>query len=262
MDNKQVVKQESLFSIITVCRNAEKTIERTLQSVIRQEEVKGVVEHIVVDGVSTDGTLKIVKKYPGVHWISEPDEGLYDAMNKGISMAKGKYIGILNADDWYELHALKLVKSAFEENAIIGLVHGDMMGWVKGRKSGIIKRKRKPWSRFFGMPLAHPTCFVRRDIYEQCGVFNPKLKIAADYDFILRLYEKSVKMHYIPAVLTNFSIGGLSTSEGVFKEGAFKEDVLIKVSHGYPWPWAVFSTMLYKVWGKLWLLRQAAQTLP
>ena len=101
------------FSIVTVCRNAEQSIRKTVESVQHQVGVEGETEHIVIDGVSTDGTLRTLAGFPHLRVVSEPDAGIYDAMNKGVGLARGDYVGILNADDWYEPDALQAVARTF-----------------------------------------------------------------------------------------------------------------------------------------------------
>lgn len=196
------------ISVITVCLNSEKTIEKTIQSVVSQENCD--YEYIIVDGMSTDGTLEIIEKYRGKISVvmSEPDSGIYDAMNKGISMATGDIIGIINSDDWYEPGAFALVEKCFRDtNAEV--VYGkmnlvDANGQIGVRIPGDIEEIR------YIMKISHPTVFVKKSIYQEHGSFRLKYKLAADYELLLRFYTKGVKFQYLERILANFRLGGLS----------------------------------------------------
>lgn len=208
------------ISIITVCLNSGKTIEKTIQSVIYQDGVD--YEYIIIDGKSTDGTLEVISQYKDKISlvISETDEGIYDAMNKGIALASGDVIGILNADDWYEPDALKEAERCFQDprtEAIYGnmnLVYEN--GEIETIIPGDIEKIR------YQMEMPHPTVFIRRGIYEKYGTFEKKYKIAADYDLVLRLYVKGVNFQYRNKVLVNFLLGGISTQ----KEEEAEEEAL------------------------------------
>lgn len=207
------------FSIITVCFNAGATIRKTLDSVSTASQYfkDTSVEHIIIDGCSTDETLNIVASYPHLKVFSEPDDGIFDAMNKGIAKSKGEIIGIINADDWYEPNTLKLVDELFKESSNVDIVHGSMKIW-KGKDC--IARRNPSVSRFFGayvFPFFHPTFFVKKEIYQRFGCFNTSYKISADYDFYLRTRSKC---HYKNAeeVIANFRIGGISTTSFSLKE--------------------------------------------
>lgn len=203
-----------LVSVVTVCRNAVLSIRRTVESVRAQEGVPGAIEHIVVDGVSTDGTLDVLAEYPHLKVTSEPDAGLYDAMNKGVSKASGDIVGILNADDWYEAGALARVVRTFVAAPDVGIVHGDERIWRGERAVRVVK---PPLSRPLGavdallLPVNHPATFVRRDVYRRCGGFDLRYRTCADYDWIRRVQAAGVQFEYLPHILTNFSIGGVST---------------------------------------------------
>lgn len=198
-------------SIITVSYNSTETIQDTIDSIRRQSYPH--TEYIVVDGCSTDGTVDILKENDAVidRWVSEPDDGVYDAMNKGVRMSTGDIIGILNSDDWYEPEAVETVVRAFEDHDDVDLVHGALNIWDEegqlharyGRKDGLPAE--------FVAPFNHPTCFVRRRVYESLGTFALDLPTAADYDFMLRFLRSGRKDIYIDDVLTNFRQGGAST---------------------------------------------------
>jgi glycosyltransferase involved in cell wall biosynthesis len=205
-----------LVSIITVCYNSEKYISDTIESVLNQTYDN--IEYIIVDGDSTDNTLDIIKEYEPkfngrLRWISEPDNGIYDAMNKGINMANGKIIGILNSDDWYELDTiLKIVKIFRTKN--VDLVHGCM---ARYKSNGGLDSVYGEKNSFLGFaekaPYNHPTCFVKKSVYSLLGTFNNNYKIISDYDFMLKVFNSSkVKVYFIDEVLTNFRLVGITSN--------------------------------------------------
>ena len=201
-----------VISIITVSYNAGTTIEKTIQSVINQTYKD--IEYIVVDGGSKDNTREILQYYHNhiTKSISESDNGIYDAMNKGIKMATGDIVGILNADDVFgHDQVLENVVNTFKSEDCEAL-YGDLY-YMKGEK---IFRK---WIsgqyninnfRFGWMP-PHPTFFVKREMYEKYGYFNTNFKISADYELMLRfLYMNKIKCVYLPQILIKMSVGGES----------------------------------------------------
>lgn len=201
-------------SIITVCLNSAATLEQTINSVLSQTYTN--IEYIIIDGGSTDGTIDIIKKYESQIscWISEPDRGLYDAMNKGIERATGDIIGIINSDDWYELSTVEKVLACFcSTNA--DLVHGNRSEFSDADNTTYL---RTPELRenyiFFTCAYLHPTVFVKSEIYKKYGAFNCKYKVCADYEFLLRLYAQGVRIHYLPEILTHFRVGGFSRKHG------------------------------------------------
>lgn len=200
------------ISIITVCYNSEKTIKDTLDSVASQLGVN--IEHILVDGASTDNTLDIVKKYPHVYkTISEPDNGIYHAMNKGISMATGNIVGTLNADDFYiDNSVLSKVALAFVDKSV-DACFADLL-YVDQQDTNKIVRywQSQPYRRGLfknGWMPAHPTFFVRKEVYEKYGMFDLDYKIAADFELLFRLIEvNKIKTVYLPKVLIKMRMGG------------------------------------------------------
>lgn len=207
------------FSIITVCRNAERSIGRTIESVVEQVDFGGTVEHIVIDGVSTDGTLRVVAGFPHLRVVSGPDAGIYDAMNKGVALARGQYIGLLNADDWYEPNALAAVARAFHEAPGVSVVHGDVRRWTAEGPLDVVRppsgRRRKG---SVTMPVHHPACFVTRNVFDRVGGFNLTFPVFADYDWVMRVVADGAAFHYCPTVLTNFRLGGVSTMRFAWRE--------------------------------------------
>ncbi|MDA6068800.1 glycosyltransferase [Flavobacterium sp. AC] len=218
------LKNKPLISIITVCYNAVNTIEQTILSVINQGYED--YEYIIIDGVSTDGTIDIIKKYEDKisYWVSEPDKGIYDAMNKGISKASGVLIGMINADDWYENNAIEKIANKYLEYPDIGVFHGliryvnsdNVISAVIGFNSITLGEKM----------IQHPTCFVNKSIYDLYGTYSLAYKYASDYEFMLKIYENSVKFYFIDEIIANFREGGVSYSI----QGQ-KEDYLIKYKY-------------------------------
>lgn len=203
-------------SIVTVCYNSAKTIEKTIQNVVNQTYNN--IEYIIIDGGSTDGTLDIIKKYKEkiFYWVSESDDGIYDAMNKGIKLATGSIVGIINSDDWYDLSAVQNVVNCFQKSNT-ELVHGNIMLTTEKGKMLFEKRYVIADSYVNGMLYNHPTVFIKKEIYEKYGVFNTQYKIAADYELLLRLEEAQVKFVYLPQILTYFRSGGVSGSQRKWK---------------------------------------------
>lgn len=194
-----------LISIITVVYNGEKYLEQTIQSVINQTYNN--IEYIIIDGGSTDGTLNIIKKYEQYidYWQSEPDKGIYDAMNKGISFATGDIIGLLNADDWYENNAIQTIA----DNANKGeLIVANCINWKKGRPF-LKKNKSLRWFKY-DMCINHPATFVKASVYKELGMFPLDYQIASDYYFVVNCYKNRKKFHFIDSATTNFREVGIS----------------------------------------------------
>ncbi len=203
------------LSIITVCLNSAKTIGYTLESIGSQTYRD--IEHIVVDGASTDGTVELVRGFsPQVaRMISEPDRGLYDAMNKGIAAASGTYTGFLNADDVYaDPDVLSKVADAFAGRSC-DAVHGDLL-YVSGSNPDRIVRywKSRPYRAGMfeaGWHPAHPTLFVRTELLRELGGFDTSFRYHADFDLMVRLFvERRISSVHIPEVLVCMRTGGQS----------------------------------------------------
>lgn len=203
------------FSIITVCRNAAATIADTLAAV--REQKYGDVEHLVIDGGSTDATLEILKRPEnlGVRWISEADQGIYDAMNKGLALATGEVIGFLNADDLYADNlVLGRVAEVFVDVEVDG-VYGDLVYVDREHPEKVARYWRsRPYSPGLfqrGWAPPHPTFFVRREVYERLGGFHLKYGLAADADLMLRFLEKHrITTRYIDKVMVRMRLGGVT----------------------------------------------------
>jgi glycosyltransferase involved in cell wall biosynthesis len=205
------------LSIITVVWNNKETIKDAIDSVLNQTYKD--IEYIIIDGASTDGTIEIIKSYGDKisKFISEPDKGLYDAMNKGIALATGDVVGILNSDDFYiDNFVIEKVVKEFEEKKVDS-VYADLV-YVKPENLDKTARyydssKFNPSKFAYGWMPAHPTFFVKREIYEKHGVFRTDLKIAADFDILARfLYTHRISYHYMQEVIVKMRVGGVSTS--------------------------------------------------
>lgn len=216
------------ISIITAAFNSSATIADTLDCIGRQDHPD--IEHIIVDGGSTDKTLDIVTAFPHVsRVVTGKDEGIYDAMNKGIGLATGDIIGILNSDDVYtDGGVLSDVARAFADPAVM-TVYADLQYVDSADLEKIRRRWRsgpfKPGNFYFGWMPPHPTFFVRREVYEQAGVFNLSMRSAADYELMLRILLKHrVPAYYIPRVIVKMRAGGMSNASLLNRLRGNKED--------------------------------------
>lgn len=204
-------------SIITVVRNNKETIRDAIESVLNQTYKD--IEYIVIDGASTDGTVEVIKSYEEsiAKFISERDNGLYDAMNKGLALASGDIVGILNSDDFYiDEFVIERVVKEFKSRHVDSLF-GDLV-YIK--PDNLDKTVRyydsghfNPKKFAYGWMPAHPTFFVKNDVYKKYGLFRVDLKIAADFDLLVRfLYTHKISYGYIKKVLVKMRTGGVSTS--------------------------------------------------
>jgi glycosyltransferase involved in cell wall biosynthesis len=200
-------------SIITVCLNSDETIEDTIKSILIQDYQD--IEHIVVDGGSTDGTLEILEKYSShiQKCISEPDNGIYDAMNKGIKLSTGEIIVTLNSDDVYadENVVSKMVEFIRDNN--LDAAYADLV-YVSCKNSSKVIRLWRPGQYrrgafSNGWVVPHPTFFCRKQVFEKYGYFNSDFRIAADFELMLRFIEaKRIKIGYLPKVIVKMRTGG------------------------------------------------------
>jgi glycosyltransferase involved in cell wall biosynthesis len=203
-------------SIITATYNSAKTVADTLQSIASQTYLN--IEHIIVDGASKDNTLDIVRQFPHVaKVISEPDKGIYDAMNKGLKMATGDIIGILNSDDFYDAtNLIQKVVDAFEQQQI-DAVFGDVTFVQPNNLKKIVRyyssKHFHPKKFEFGYMPAHPTFFTKKETYEKYGVFKTNYHISADYELLIRLlYVHKLKYQYLNYSMVTMRAGGVSNS--------------------------------------------------
>lgn len=245
------------FSIITISYNSEKTIERTIKSVLSQTYSD--FEYLIIDGASSDGTLNIVRKYEPqfegrLKWISEPDTGIYNAMNKGIKMSQGEIIGIVNSDDWLESDALQKVNECYGryscDNDTLycgGIFYHTIKGNVIRMDADINSFKRQ--ARLYVMHgVRHPATFVPMNVYKRIGLYNEDMKLSADQDFVLRCYYGGVHFVNTDCVLSNMSEGGLSTSGSKESQNASEHDRKIMLhsfgKHGVEYYWLWYSWKL------------------
>lgn len=218
------------ISIITATYNSQDTLNDTLDSVVNQESVD--VEHLIIDGNSKDETLRIASNYTHIASIlSEPDKGIYDAMNKGVSRATGEIVGILNSDDLYENHSVLEKVSLLFESKKVDAVYGNLVYVNPTDTSKIVRKwnagpyKKSKW--LHGWMPPHPTFFVRRSVYEELGVFDLDLKSSADYEIMLRfLYKNNIQVTYLNETLVRMRTGGQSNISLKNRILANKEDRL------------------------------------
>lgn len=200
-------------SVITVCYNSARTIEATIQSILMQTYSN--IEYIIIDGASRDNTLDIIKKYEKefngrLTVVSEPDNGIYDAMNKGIRMATGEVIGLLNSDDTYEFDAIEKICKGMTTSK-----YQILYGFARVYKDGEVESISMVTHHFLKQRMFnHSPCFVTRNIYFDFGMFNTRYKSVADYDFMLRMSEIE-EIEFVPVyeLVSNFYVGGISGTD-------------------------------------------------
>lgn len=210
------------ISIVTVSHNSESTIRSTLESVLAQ--IYADYELIIVDGASSDGTMEVVREFEPrfgdkLRYISEPDYGIYDGMNKGIAMASGDVIGFLNSDDYFTSNdILQKVANALicsDVDAVYGDVHYVRSTNLNRCVRYYSSKRFRPWKMLMGWMPAHPSFYCRREIYEKYGQFDANLSLAADFDLMLRLiYINNINTRYLPLDFVTMRMGGAS-SRGV-----------------------------------------------
>ena len=202
------------ISVITVCYNSEPTLNRALQSVVDQDW--SYIEHIVIDGKSTDGTLNVLSKYVNANITSEEDDGIYFAMNKGLELAKGEYVIFLNADDEFCLSYLEEINKVASNYDFISvgvklIYNRKELFWINNRK--VLEK-----SKFWEMPLPHPGLAVKRNLINNIGWFDENYKTSADFDLLIRLLNKTRNGFFVESVLVNFYAGGQSQKINIIKE--------------------------------------------
>lgn len=200
---------------MTVCFNAEETIENTIASVLMQEGAD--VELIVIDGASTDGTLEIIKRYADriAVFVSEKDDGIFDAMNKGIGLATGDVVYFLNADDSFvDPRVLHDVATAFEADESRLLIYGNVV--FRGAPPGVVYGPAKPfrsWTvrEFLNNSFCHQAIFARRSLFDEVGLFNLRLRYSADYEWVMKTFKlKPRGFHYVDRLIANYFYQGRS----------------------------------------------------
>ena len=271
------------ITLITACYNSEATIRTAIDSVLSQKGVD--IEYIVVDGGSTDDTVDIIKEYSTrsarstrltFKWISEPDKGMYDAINKGIRMATGDVVGILNADDVLasdetlahiaELFSRKERKDRKDDSRVehverVDCVYADIRFVKEGetveavRKAETVRycsaKRWRPWMFRFAAMVPHPSFYVRRECFERLGGYSLDYRICADFELELRyLYLAKLKAAYLPECVVVMRMGGMSTAGWRSNVLINREDLRALRSHGI---WScmplIYLKYLFKIWG-------------
>ncbi len=220
-----------LFSIITVAYNAAKCISETLDSILAQDFDE--LEVIVVDGASTDGTVDILRQYEAkmsgrFRWLSEPDKGIYDAMNKGVAMAKGDFVNFLNCGDSYTPKALESVAAEIRLHQEAQVVYGITRYFDD---KGEIRLVRENHTRFREMNICHQSIWYRRELFDKYGNYDLTYHFMADYDMNIRLFQAGAVFLPIDAIVVNYSMTGV-TSNPANKEEGQKETMTIFYKYG------------------------------
>jgi len=251
------------ISVVTVCWNSAKTLSSALDSVLAQEGVE--IDYHVVDGGSKDGTVELLRSYEpkfrergmGFTWTSEPDKGIYDAMNKGLFRATGEVLGILNADDMYEDERVladvarafegKVEERTAEDVGSCQLVYGDIR-FVRGEGKETVRyyssRPWKPWMHNWGYMPAHPSIYIRREAFVASGGYKTDYRISADFEWMTRvLCRQRLKAKYLPRCMVTMRLGGASTGGWRSKIRLNQENVRANRENGY---FCCFAMMLPK----------------
>jgi len=226
-----------LVSIITVCYNRAHTIEHTIKSVLEQDYPN--IEYIIIDGNSSDGSQNIISKYKEqlAHYLSEPDAGMYHALNKGISQAKGEIIGLMHSDDeFYDSGVVSSIVNQFIQNTHVEGIYGNGQYIQNNAEKKVVRNRiggefslqqiKKGW-----LPL-HPTLYLKKSVYQTYGTFETQYSIAADTDFLLRiLFKHKISIGYLNRYIVRMKIGGLSTNPKTILK-VLKEDYAIYKKNG------------------------------
>lgn len=224
-------------SIITSCFNRETTIRDAIESVISQNYPN--IEYIVIDGASNDKSIEIIKQYQQhiAKFISEKDKGMYEAINKGIKQATGDIIGLVHSDDFlYSKDTITHIVQQFERTGA-DLIYGNGLfvdfyntnKIIRNWKSGVYSKKK---IRYGWLPL-HPTVYIKKDCFQQLGLYDESFKIAADSDLLIRyLYESNLKISYLDEYIIKMRMGGLSTNPKKIKQ-KWSEDLKLYRNHGF-----------------------------
>lgn len=247
-------------SIITVCFNSVKTISETLKSVTEQDYSQ--IEYIIIDGGSTDGTLDVIQSYSDkIHLvISEPDKGIYDAMNKGIAKAKGDIVGLLNADDLYNNNnVISKVASLFVDSNL-DACYGDLIYFSDKSPEKVARYWRS--SPFVtglfakGWCPPHPTLFVRRQLYLKYGAFDTAYAMGNDVELMMRFFEKyRIRSYYLPQILVKMRLGGISNRS--FKSIVVQNQCILRAAEKHQIPFSLSTFFGYKIMNRLsqWILK-------
>lgn len=249
---------EKDISIVTISYNSAKTIDKTIKSVITQNYDS--MEYIVIDGNSSDGTKEVIRSFSNKIdiFVSEPDKGIADAFNKGISIASGKIIGLINSDDILLPGAVQTIIDFFSENQDIEVIHGDILLYDDDSFIKQIKPSGRWWYPWRLVLFNHPATFVKRSVYENFGGFNLEYRIAMDIEIFLRWRKAGVNIAYLPKPLVNMQAGGISGNHAF---QGYKETKKAFIKYGYSplWVnilylarfWVHFIAEAQKKWRKL-----------
>lgn len=254
--NIYIMNEKTKITIITVVYNNVQSIGKAIESVLRQTYDN--IEYIIVDGKSTDGTLDKIKSYQDsslfknriTKIVSEKDEGMYDALNKGIAMATGEYIGLVHADDQlYDDQVVENIVKKVDETKC-DILYGDGVYVDSSNDRRVVRnwqggRYTKFAMRTCWLPL-HPTVYIKRAVYEKYGTYDKQYKIAGDTDLLIRmLYEHNLNVVYLHKFIIRMNMGGMSTSAGT-SSGKWDEDRKILKLHGLP-SWMLYCKIMRKV---------------
>lgn len=224
MDSEKgiIMSYNPLISIITVVKNGKEHFEQAIQSVLGQTYTN--IEYIIIDGMSTDGSLDIIKKYEKhlAFWISEPDNGIYNAMNKGIKHTTGDYIGILNCDDYYEPNALEAIAGELQNDVLPDVVFGNLFMINPNLTEKKLQTYKKGQKLYKSFSIWHPTVFMKKECYKKWGMFDESFRIAADYELLLRFKKNGASFTYINKALASFREGGTSYYNNKIKMEQFR----------------------------------------
>lgn len=242
---KKSYDEKPLVTIITVVYNGEAYLEETIQSVLQQSYDN--VDYIIIDGGSTDRTIDIIKTYEDQvdYWISEKDYGIYDAMNKGLTLAMGTFIAFLNADDWYDRHSVRhSIHTLKQTNSDYSI------GNIQKLPSKILVKPiipLKPNLVYQEMMYPHPSAFIKLNVYKKVGLFDVRYKIAADYEMALRIHLQGFQATYTKHTIAFFREGGISAGKRSIKE---RLHVVLDYDKNYILAYTTYSTDILKFYLK------------
>jgi glycosyltransferase involved in cell wall biosynthesis len=235
-----------LLTIITVCFNSSSTIEDTLKSIEKIKNDK--IEYIIIDGGSSDESLSIIEGYNDIVdiLISEADNGIYDAMNKGLKLATGNWIAFLNSDDYYSQKSFIETFNYLKTMPDFDIVYGNIVRLSADERKPFCKSKPKLLKYLKkGMAVYHPSMFVKAICYKNYGAFSTEYKLASDYKFILNAYISGAKFKYIDSDITYFDTGG-STGKHIFKSWREAQNIQIELGESKLLALIYFYTLVLK----------------
>lgn len=238
-------------SIITSCFNREATIGQAIESVLNQDYPD--IEYIIIDGASTDKSLEIIQKYKDnvTKIVSEPDKGMYEALNKGIRLASGDIIGLVHSDDFlYAPNTISKIVTTFQKTNA-DFIYGNGLFVDPEKTDKVIRNwesgKYSKWKVKHGWLPLHPTCYIKKSCIDKLGLYDESYKIAADSDFLVRyLYEANLKVYYLNEYIVRMRMGGLSTDKKRRKK-MWEEDIRMYRSHGFNPTLTKIQKMAWKV---------------